>query len=41
MIFLDQADHWIDDEEYLLLYDLNQSKNLDLPCHSYEKFDLD
>ena len=40
MIFLDHADHLIDDEEYLLLYDLNQSKNLDLPHHSHEKFDL-
>ena len=41
MIFLDHADHLIDGEEYLLLYDLNQSKNLDLPYHSHEKFDLD
>ena len=31
----------IDDDECLLLYDLNRSKNLDVPCHSYEKFNLD
>ena len=30
----------IDDDEFLLLCDLNRSKNLDVPCHSYEKFDL-
>ena len=31
----------IDDEELLLLYDLNSSKNLDLPYWRYDKFDLD
>ena len=41
MILLAHADHLIDDDECLLLYDLNRSKNLDLPYHSYEKFDLD
>ena len=41
MILLAHADHFIDDDECLLLYDLNRSKNLDLPYHSYEKFDLD
>ena len=41
MILLDYADHFVDDDEYLLLYELNRSKNLDLPYHSYEKFDLD
>ena len=40
-ILLAHADHLIDDDECLLLYDLNRSKNLDLPYHSYEKFDLD
>ena len=40
MILLAHADHLIDDDECLLLYDLNRSKNLDLPYHSYEKFDL-
>ena len=41
MILLAHADHLIDDDEYLLLYDLNRSKNIDLLYHSYEKFDLD
>ena len=41
MILLAHADHLIDDDECLLLYDLNRSKNLDLPYQSYEKFDLD
>ena len=41
MILLAHADHLIDDDECLLLYDLNRSKNLHLPYHSYEKFDLD
>ena len=31
----------IDDEEMLLLYDLNTSKNLDIPYWKYHKFDLD
>ena len=31
----------IDNEELLLLYDLNSSKNLDLPYWRYDKFDLD
>ena len=29
------------DDEYLLLYDLNKSKNLDLPYESYDYFDFD
>ena len=33
--------HLIDDEEMLLLYDLNRSKNLDIPYWKYEKFELD
>ena len=41
MFLLTHADHLIDDDEGLLLHDLNRSKNLDLPYHSYEKFDLD
>ena len=41
IILLANADHLIDDDECLLLYDLNKSKNLNLPYHSYEKFDLD
>ena len=31
----------IDDEEVLLLYDFNTSKNLDIPYWKYEKFELD
>ena len=31
----------IDDEEMLLLYDLNRSKNLDIPYWKYGKFELD
>ena len=31
----------IDNEELLLLYDLNSSKNLDLPYWRYDNFDLD
>ena len=31
----------IDDEEMLLLYDFNTSKNLDIPYWKYEKFELD
>ena len=31
----------IDDEEFILLYDLNRSHNPDLPYWNYENFDLD
>ena len=31
----------IDDEEMLLLYDVNTSKNLDIPYWKYDKFKLD
>ena len=41
IILLAHADHLIDDDERLLLYDLSRSKNLDSPYHSYETFDLD
>ena len=41
MILLAHADHLIEDDKCLPLYDLNRSKNLDLPYHSYKKFDLD
>lgn len=34
-------DGLINDEEFLLLYDLNTSKNPDLPYWAYEQFDLD
>ena len=35
------SDKLINDEEFLLLYDLNKSNNLDLPYWSYDQFDLD
>ena len=34
-------DRTITDEEFLLLYDMNRSKNLDLPYEQYERFSLD
>ena len=35
------CDNLINDEEFLLLYDLNTSKNLDLEYWLYPKFDLE
>lgn len=34
-------DNLILDEEFLLLYDTNQSKNFDLPYRQYTPFNLD
>ena len=31
----------VDDEEFLLFYDINTSPNLDLPYDLYERFDFD
>ena len=31
----------ITDEEFILLYDMNRSTNLDIPYLDYERFDLD
>ena len=31
----------INDEEFVLLYDLNTSKNFDYPYWNYNRFDLD
>ena len=31
----------INDEEFLLLYDLNRSTNLEIPYWNYDEFDLD
>jgi len=31
----------LSEEEFLLLYDVNKSKNLDLPCKQYSPFNLD
>ena len=41
IILLTHTDRLIDDDECLLLYDLNQSKNLDLPYLDHNRFDLD
>ena len=35
------ADGFIDEETFLLLYDINKSKNIDLPYWNYDKFNLD
>ena len=35
------SNNLLDAEEFLLLYDLNKSKTLDLPYWQYERFDLD
>ena len=35
------SDDLINDEEFLLLYDLNKSSNVELPYWSYGQFDLD
>lgn len=31
----------IDEDEFLLLWNFNKSKNLDCPCNNYNRFDLD
>jgi len=41
MLLLSHYEVIIDDKEFLLLYDLNKSNNLDLPYDSYESFDFD
>ena len=40
-LLLSNFDGDIDDEEFLLLFDVNKSDNLDLPYKNYESFDLD
>ena len=35
------TENLISDEEFLLLYDLNKSKNLELPYDEYDNFDLE
>ena len=40
-LLLNNFDRDIDDEEFLLLFDINKSDNLDLPYKNYENFDLD
>lgn len=34
-------DNLTSDEEFALLYDMNRSSNLDLPCRQYAPFNLD
>ena len=41
LLLLSHGDNLIDDEEFLMLYDINKSKNLDLPYQNYEKFELE
>ena len=41
MLLFAHNDNFINDEEFLLLYDLNKSSNLELPYWSYDHFDLD
>ena len=40
-LLLSHAANIIDDEEFVLLYDVNKSRNPDYPYWSYEKFNLD
>ena len=40
MLLLANNDTLISEEEILLLYDLNKSRNLKLPYWSYDQFDL-
>ena len=40
MLTVAYTDNLISDEEFLLLYDLNKSKNLELPYDEHDKFDL-
>ena len=40
-LLLAHADNLIDDEDFVLLYDLNKSKNRDFPYWSYTRFDLE
>ena len=41
MLTVAYSDNLISDEEFLFLYDLNKSKNLELPYDEHDKFDLD
>ena len=40
-LFLAHLNNIIDDDEFVCLYDLNRSKNLDYPYWNYQKFDLE
>ena len=41
LILLAHQDNQIDDEEFILLYEDQEKRNLDLPYWKYEKFDLE
>lgn len=40
-LLLAHSDDLINEEEFLLLYDINLSKNIDLPYWAYDKFELE
>ena len=41
ILLFSHNDNLISEEEFLLLFDLNKSRNLKLPYWSYDQFDLD
>ena len=41
LLLINHNDGFIDDDEFVLLYDLFASKNLDFPYDSYSYFDLE
>ena len=41
LLLINHNDGFIDDDEFVVLYDLSTSKNLDFPYDSYTQFDLD
>ena len=41
LLLINHNDGFIDDDEFVVLYDLFASKNLDFPYDSYAQFDLE
>ena len=41
LLLINHNDGFIDDDEFVVLYDLSASKNLDFPYDSYAQFDLE
>ena len=41
VLLINHNDGFIDDDEFVVLYDLFVSKNLDFPYDSYAEFDLE
>ena len=41
LLLINHNDGFIDDDEFVVLYDLYASRNLDFPCDSYTPFDLE